>query len=248
MMIDSLATSSLADGLFLRLQARIQSGELAPGSRLPTQKELAVEAGVSRTVVREAVARLAAQGLAVSRQGSGVFVADTARYQAFQVTREELGEVEDVIKLLELRLAIESEMAALAAARRSYDDLANMRACLRRMAESTDVQESVKADVDFHMAIARATKNEYFQRFVDFLGVRLVPPRSLYLRDQSSEAYVKYAGKIADDHSAIIEAIAEQDPTKARAAARRHMQESLERHAAVGAEQRDQSIEVNQAA
>src|SRR4051794_14913113 len=93
--------SSLTDDLFAKLEARIRSGELAPGERLPTQKEIALSENVSRTVVREAVARLGAQGLTVSRQGSGVFVADNAEYRAFQITRDELSELADVIKLLE---------------------------------------------------------------------------------------------------------------------------------------------------
>src|SRR3954469_14558878 len=111
--------ASLSDGLFRKLEAKIRSGELAPGSKMPAQKDLAEAESVSRTVVREAVARLTAQGLATSRQGSGVFVAETAQYQAFQVTREELAELTDVIKLLEMRLALETEMAGLAAARRT---------------------------------------------------------------------------------------------------------------------------------
>jgi DNA-binding FadR family transcriptional regulator len=227
-------TPSRADVLFHRLQGLILSGRWEPGAQLPTQKELAEEDQVSVTVVREAIARLVAQGLAVARQGSGVFVAEGARYQAFQVTPLELAELEDVLKLLELRMAIESEMASLAAGRRSYEDLAAMRECLQRMDQSETVAQSVEADTDFHKAIAAATKNEYFQRFLDFLGVRLVPPRSLYLRDQSSEAHEQYARTIAADHRAIFDAIADQDPVRARSEARRHMHESLERHAQLG--------------
>src|SRR4051794_8345987 len=84
---------SLADELYGRLKAEITSGVIAPGSKLPSQKDIADSENVSRTVVREAVARLEAQGYAVSRQGSGVYVSETARYRAFQVTREELSEL-----------------------------------------------------------------------------------------------------------------------------------------------------------
>src|SRR5688572_27601377 len=159
--------TSLADTLFSKLEARILSGALPPGSRFPTQKEIAEQERVSRTVVREAVARLEAQGFAVSRQGSGVFVPDTVQYRAFQVTREELSELSDVIKLLEMRMAIETEMAALAAARRTMADISAMRDALSQMAEvSNDAAASAQADARFHMAIARATKNEYFVRLV----------------------------------------------------------------------------------
>lgn len=223
--------ASLADVLYAKLKADILSGVINPGEKLPPQKDIAEQEDVSRTVVREAVARLEAQGYAVSRQGSGVYVADGARYEAFQVTREELSEIADIIKLLEMRLAIETEMAGLAAARRDQQDIAAMRAAYKRMRDvSEDPQASAEADAQFHMAIARATKNDYFVRFIEFLGIRLVPPRSLYLRDQPSDAHEAYAGKVHNEHDAVLNAIVRMDIEGARSAARQHMQESLMRH------------------
>ncbi len=227
-------STSLADALFSKLEARILSGEMPPGSRFPSQKEIAEVERVSRTVVREAVARLEAQRFAVSRQGSGVYVPDDVRYRAFQVTREELSELSDVVKLLEMRLAIEAEMAALAAARRTVKDISDMRKALRRMEEmSADPMVSAQADAAFHMTIARATKNDYYVRFMDFLGIRLVPPRSLYLRDHPRQTHDTYVAKVHAEHEAILDSIVRMDATRARAAARRHMQESLSRHTAL---------------
>lgn len=223
--------ASLADVLHAKLKMDIISGTIAPGSKLPSQKEIAANEDVSRTVVREAVARLEAQGYAVSRQGSGVYVSDSAQYRAFQVTREELSELSDIIKLLEMRLAIETEMAGLAAARRDQDDIVAMRMALRRMRDlSEDPAASAAADTQFHMAVARATKNDYFVRFIDFLGVRLVPPRSLYLRDQPTAAHADYVDKVHGEHDAVLAAIVRMDITGARDAARQHMMESLMRH------------------
>ncbi|KHL24389.1 GntR family transcriptional regulator [Croceibacterium mercuriale] len=223
--------ASLADTLYDKLKTEIIDGTIPPGSRLPSQKDIATTQEVSRTVVREAVARLEAQGFAESRQGSGVYVAPGARYRAFQVTREELGELSDILKLLEMRLAIEAEMAGLAAARRDQPDIDAMRAALRQMAEvSHDPAASALADAQFHLAIARATKNDYFARFIDFLGVRLVPPRNLYLRDQPGEAHDEYVAKVRAEHDAILAAIVRMDITGAREAARHHMTESLSRH------------------
>lgn len=225
------AHASLTDELFAKLEMRIRSGELPLGTRLPTQKEIAASENVSRTVVREAVARLSAHGLTVSRQGSGVFVADTAAYRAFQITREEVSELADVIRLLEMRLAVETEMAGLAAARRTTADIGAIQDALREMlVHRDDAAASAKADSAFHLAIARATQNDYFVRLVDFLGLRLVPPRNLYLRDQPPEAHVAYAAKVHAEHEAIVEAIIRMDSQSAREAARRHMQESLTRH------------------
>ena len=233
---DTARAISMTDELFAKLEARIRSGDLSPGARLPTQKEIALAENVSRTVVREAVARLGAQGLTVSRQGSGVFVADTAQYRAFQITRDELNELADVIKLLEMRLAVETEMAGLAAARRTTADIGAMQEALQDMAElHHDPVAAAKADTAFHLAIARATQNDYYVRLVDFLGLRLVPPRNLYLRDQSETAHAAYADKVHGEHQAIVDAIVRMDPPRAREAARHHMHESLTRHSMLSA-------------
>lgn len=224
-------TVSMADALFLKLDGLIRSGKMPPGSRLPTQKDIAEEEKVSRTVVREAMARLEAQGSVVARRGSGVFVSDNVRYQAFQVSRDDMRELADVVRLLEVRLAIETEMASLAAARRTMDDIRDMRQALSDMSTAEDSVGSAAADTRLHMAIARATKNQNFVKLVDFLGVRLVPPRSLYLRGQSPEAQQAYSAKVCREHEAIVEAIVRMNSDGAREAARHHMQESLYRHA-----------------
>ena len=222
--------ASLADELVRTFEQRIDSGELPPGARFPTEKAIMGTVGVSRTVVREAFARLAARGLLISRRGSGAYVAENARYRAFQVAPEEMHEVEDVVKLLEMRVALETEMAGLAAQRRTDDDLTLLSDCLARLRANDDVDQAVEADVAFHAAIAQATHNEYYSRFMEFLGVRLVPRRSLYLRGQASDQATAYARTIHRDHEAIYTAIVAQDPPRARRAARRHMEKSLERH------------------
>jgi GntR family transcriptional regulator, transcriptional repressor for pyruvate dehydrogenase complex len=229
-------TQSLTDELFAKLEARIRSGELKPGSRLPTQKEIAESENVSRTVVREAVARLAAQGLTVSRQGSGVYVAHSAEFRALQINRDELSELADVIKLLEIRLGVETEMAGFAAARRTTADIGALQDALAKMvAAAGDPVEAARADRAFHLAIARATQNDYFVRFIDFLGLRLVPPRSLYLGDGPQEAHDEYVAKVRSEHDAIVDAIIRMDSARAREAARSHMHESLTRHSLLSA-------------
>lgn len=227
---------SLADILFAKLEAGILSGALPAGAKLPAQKDIAASEEVSRTVVREAVARLEAHGYAVARQGSGVYVTGNAGYKAFQVTRDELADLSDVIKLLEMRLAVETEMAGLAAARRTQSDITAMQAALRKMQQvHKDVGLAAGADSEFHLAIAQATQNDYFRRFIEFLGVRLVPPRTLYLRDEPGRAHDEYAAKVHGEHEAILDAIIRMDIERARNAARQHLQESLLRHAQLSA-------------
>jgi GntR family transcriptional repressor for pyruvate dehydrogenase complex len=223
----------LAEDLVKRFEDQIGTGALAPGARFPTEKVITEDFGVSRTVVREAFARLAARGLLVSRRGSGAYVAENARYRAFQVTKEEVAAIEDVLKLLEMRIGFETEMADLAAQRRTDADLVAMRAALDAMERGTDVDASVAADADFHAAIARATGNPYFERFTDFLGVRLVPSRRLYLQGGTVTSHAAYAKTINRDHKAIYSAIEAGDCPRARRSARHHMQKSFERYDAL---------------
>ena len=222
----------LAKDLVDRFEDRISRGDMPPGSRFPTEREVTDDFGVSRTVVREAFARLSARGLLVSRRGAGAFVADHAQYRAFQVAPEEVAEVADLLKLLEMRRGFEMEMAELAAHRRSNDDLANMRTALEMMEHSTDVDGSVAADALFHAAVAHATGNDYFVRFTDFLGIRLVPSRRLYLQGSEPKVHQTYARMINRDHRAIFEAIAGRNPGAARRAACRHIDKSIARYAA----------------
>ena len=225
--------ASLADELVQRFEEQIESGGMPPGARFPTEKTITEDFAVSRTVVREAFARLAARGLLESRRGSGAYVPDGAQYRAFQVTADEVREIDDVLRLLEMRMGFEVEMADLAAQRRTPDDLAEIRRSLAAMDASRDVDASVAADAAFHAAIARATGNDYYVRFTEFLGVRLVPSRRLYLQDNSAETHQRYAQTINRDHDAIYAAIEAADPARARRAARRHMLKSIERYTAM---------------
>lgn len=222
--------ASLADNLVQRFEERIETGDMPPGSRFPTEKTITEDFGVSRTVVREAYSRLAARGLLESRRGSGAYVPDGAQYRAFQVTAEEIGEIDDVLKLLEMRVGFEAEMADLAARRRTEQDLAELRRTLAAMEESSDVDASVAADAAFHAAIASATGNPYFLRFTQFLGVRLVPSRRLYLQGDDPVRHQRYAHTINRDHEAIVAAIEAGDPAAARRAARRHIEKSILRY------------------
>src|SRR5713226_1813194 len=113
---------SLTHELILRLTADITSGRLPPGSRLPTEQEMIAATGVSRTVVREAVAALRAEGLVVTRQGVGAFVPENAR-RPFRVDFDGLSSLPEVIEVMELRTGVEIESAGLAAERASTDDV-----------------------------------------------------------------------------------------------------------------------------
>jgi len=225
---------SLVDMVCGNIRESIESGERGPGARLPSEAEIGGSLGVSRTVVREAISRLAAEGLVIPRHGTGVFVSETAKYQAFQVTRDEVESLDDVIQLLELRLAVETEMASLAAERRTDEDIAEMRRWLANHASAqAGMDDSVNADAEFHRVIAKASQNPYYLKFIDFLGVRLVPPRSIFLQNSASLNQDEYIARISDEHEAVVSAIERGDARQARVAAHKHMSESLKRHRAL---------------
>lgn len=230
----NVVRQTLTDQVCAEFRRRIRDGEIGPGDRLPTEKELTASLQVSRTVVREAVARLSAEGLVKARHGMGVFVTETARHEAFQITPTELGTYEEVAKLLELRLAVETEMAGLAASRRSESDVVLLRRLLAEIdADNLHPDASVDADAALHHAIARAAQNEYFERFLTFLGARLVPRRSLIMRGEDGAKSRGLMKALQREHAAIVEAIAAKNSVAARAAARRHLANSLLRHSEV---------------
>src|SRR3954449_10454752 len=100
------ARRSLTGELVVRLTDDITSGKIPPGARLPTEQQMIAATGVSRTVVREAVAALRAEGLVITRQGVGAFVADRQR-GLFRIKPNELGSLRDVLQVMELRTGME---------------------------------------------------------------------------------------------------------------------------------------------
>src|SRR5881409_4201348 len=112
----------LSRRLFEQLAGEIRSGRLAPGARLPTEQALTRAARVSRTVVREAVAALRAEGLVITRQGVGAFVPENAR-RPLRIDFDQLSPLRAVLDVMELRTGIEIEAAGLAADRGSASQI-----------------------------------------------------------------------------------------------------------------------------
>src|SRR4029077_5220637 len=108
---------SRSDVIAERLAEQIVGGRLSPGVKLPSEQEMMQAMGVSRTVVREAVAALRARGLVTTRQGAGAFVSNDPRRQPYMIDSEGLGSLSSVVEVMELRMAVEAEAAAIAAER-----------------------------------------------------------------------------------------------------------------------------------
>jgi GntR family transcriptional repressor for pyruvate dehydrogenase complex len=218
-----------------RLAAEILSGRLQPGARLPTEQELSLATGVSRTVVREAVAALRADGLVITRQGLGAFVPDVQR-RPFRIDPDGVKSANDVLQILELRMGLEIEASGLAAERRTTGDLTLIEAALRSVeAEIEGGGNAVDADFAFHLSIFRSVHNRYFPQFLEFLGNFIIPRQIVNAASGGDPDRVRYLRKIQAEHVAIYEAIRDQNVTGARTAARRHLTNSLRRYHEISA-------------
>lgn len=222
--------ASLSTTVAQALAQDIENGKLQPGDKLPTEAELCEKFEVSRTVIREAVAQLRSDGLLIPRQGIGVFVSSEPPTPRFEINEVSLQTVREIIELLELRMGIEIESAGLCAARRSEEEAVE----IRRLMEMFDDQHSDPGDVsvhydyDFHLAIAKATKNAHMYKFLAFLKPAIVPRLRLnkLVADDYKEVFYQDAH---NEHEAIVRAIEAQDADSARANMRIHLLNSLER-------------------
>ena len=221
---------NLTQQMVAQLSTRIRRGRIKPGAKLPTESEFVSEFGVSRTVVREAISRLAAAGLVETHHGIGTFVLQTSTPGAFRIDPAELATVKDVLGVMELRIGLESETAALAAVRRTPEHLAAMRRALEDMGRKIeDAGDTVSPDFRFHMQIALAAGNRHYSDLMSSLGPNIIPRTRLNTAKFAQQSHPSYLKGVNREHEAIYEAIAKGDPEAARAAMRSHLIESCER-------------------
>ena len=227
---------NLAEIVVARLAERIDSGLYAPGEKIPSSAQLCEEFGVSRTVIREALASLKVAGRVIARQGAGVYVTEKdARTLHFEISRIE--DIRSAMQILELRLGVEMQSVALAAQRRTPEALAEIARAFDHIEslDTDDAEIEARADFEFHLAIARATRNPHFPRFLEAvmgeINFDLVLKRS-----QSGRSRSAYLKKIGKEHAAILGAITQGDAKAARQALAAHLEESLNRYRALLAE------------
>ncbi|WP_274626532.1 FadR/GntR family transcriptional regulator [Arvimicrobium flavum] len=158
--------SSLVDDAIRLIETSIREGTAA-GTRLPSEAEISRQLGVSRPVVREALAFLRADGLVESRHGQGLFVTEQAvlRIRADDLRPDRAG----LLDLLEMRRALESETARLAAQRRTPEDVDKLRAALEGMAAAErEGRDGVREDLHFHLTIASIGRNPLLMKIIHF--------------------------------------------------------------------------------
>lgn len=229
------APRGLTAEIVARLTADIISGKLLPGSRLPTEQEMIAATGVSRTVIREAVAALRADKLVVSRQGIGTFVAEKVR-RPFRVEFDEHSSLRDVLNVMELRTGIEVEAAGLAAERATPAQIRKITERFEAIQAAIDAGENaVDQDFAFHCEIAEATNNPQFRGFLEYLGSVVIPRQTVWgrsaplLRRNNLTLFQR-------EHAKILSAIRTHDVSKARSAMHAHLGASRDRHQKLAAE------------
>ncbi|MEU3252445.1 FadR/GntR family transcriptional regulator [Streptomyces sp. NPDC006997] len=204
------------------IKAMIAEGRLEPGQRLPTERELAARLGISRSSTREAIRALTVLGVLQARHGSGIYV---TRLEAGDLL-ETFGVVADLsrgprlVELLEIRRVLESTATALAAARITPDQLAEVERHLTAMDATDDPELILAHDLAFHRAIAVAAGNGTLAAILDGLSSRTFRAR-VWRGYQEAGAF----DRTRREHAAIHRALTARDPEAARAAAAAHVGE-----------------------
>lgn len=228
----------LAEMVVDALRKRIGAGEFGPGEKLPTESQLTTHFGVSRTVVREAIAALAADGMVQPRQGAGVFVMAQASSPFIGIAGERSNKISVALNVLEVRMGIEIESAGLAAQRHSTSQVAAIQESWNEFGRLLKQGNPTgKTDFAFHRAVAAATNNPFYLEVLDALGSRTIPCDVASPWGTESVLTYEYQVGLHAEHKRILDAIAARDAGGAREAMRDHLSRSQDRYRSRLAEQ-----------
>jgi GntR family transcriptional repressor for pyruvate dehydrogenase complex len=227
----SIETGRLTDRVKDGLIKLIADEGLKSGDKLPPADKLCVQFNVSRTVVREAVASLKAEGRLRSLRGSGVYVSVPPKQPVGSMFMQAPQDIGDVLEIMEFRMSVEIEAAGLAAQRRTETNLLRMEQAMSHFARHlADNSLATDADRAFHRAIADATSNRRFQLFVDEMGERLIPRRALGAGFSNQKDKAEFLETIQLEHRRIFDAIMARDADAARSAMRQHLESGRRRY------------------
>lgn len=217
----------LADQVADVLVAEIRAGRLVVGDKLPTEAALVDQFLVSRTVVREAVSRLKSLGLVDSRQGSGVYVKEVG-FSPLNFDARSAVSKQAVIQMVEVRRALEAEVAELAARRRNQADLRRIRKSITLLDKAVLAGgDGVEEDIKYHRAIAEAARNPFLIGTLEYLSQFLRGATGVTRANEARRG--DFARQVRDEHEMIVLAIEAGDAPAARKAAAQHMDNAIER-------------------
>jgi GntR family transcriptional repressor for pyruvate dehydrogenase complex len=216
--LEPIRRSPLYEAVVERLRAFIDVQQLRPGDRLLSERELAQRLGVSRTSVRQALTALKVGGLVDIRHGDGVYLVRSPEDVVPSLAQSLLDSHAQLPAVMEVREALETQTARLAARRRTEADLDEMRRALTEMSTVLDAgEDAADADRRFHGAIAAASHNEFLVSLMDQLADHI---------DQTRRASLSRPGRPPRSlmaHDAILHAIEAQDEDGAAQAMRDHL-------------------------
>ena len=215
-------TASLAQRVVAGLKERILAGDLRPGEKLPSEAELVEEYAVSRTVVREAVTRLRAEGLVETFQGRGSFVLAVPEPSSFSLEASAIRSQRDVLDMVDFRLGVETEAAALAARHHTDADSLAISEALAELGRAGH-EGAVEADFAFHRAVAAATGNRFYTDLLDALGPMMIMLPRMQLGSAYSLTDTEHVDRVNREHEAVAAAVLAGDAETARAAMRVHL-------------------------
>lgn len=220
---------NLTADLAADLRTRIVDGDIQPGEKLPSENTLITEFGVSRTVVRAALTRLQAEGLVETERGRGSFALTPPQEGTTAGTRPVVS-MEDRLHLLEFRMGVEAEAAALAARNHTDRQLKVLQKALEDFTASVEhPAHAMKSDYEFHRAVASASGNPFYSDCLASLGQTMIAmPRTRLMT--GVEHYARdHFDQVVHEHGSIYAAIAEGDGASAAAAMRSHLANSRRR-------------------
>ncbi|WP_353508587.1 FadR/GntR family transcriptional regulator [Intrasporangium sp.] len=229
-LLDRDTGRGLAHELVERLKERILSGDMEPGQKLPTEASLVAEFGISRTVVREAISRLQAAGLVETFQGRGTFVLALPETERFEVGADRVRTHRDVLDMIDFRIGVEPEAAALAAQRRTGVQLKAIERALHEISRSGERQSgAVEADFEFHRRIAVASGNRFYADLIASLGPMMIMLPRTRLAAASTVSDATHPTRVSLEHENVYLAIVRSDAEAARSAMRLHLSNSRAR-------------------
>jgi GntR family transcriptional repressor for pyruvate dehydrogenase complex len=213
----------LAEALARHLRAAISEGGFGPGEKLPTEAALAKSFGVSRPVVREAIAQLRSQGLVSSQQGRGVFVSETGAGMLFSLNAADLWDSRTLAQIYQLRMILEIGAARLAARHAKRSQKMKLRRALAALDQTVATGgDGIAADIAFHLAIAEASGNDQLAALMRMLFGSLRKAISVARRNSEHEK-TETVRRVQEQHHAVCAAVLDGAEDQAEAAMRRHL-------------------------
>ena len=217
----------LVDRVYSAILGLVVNGEFTQGQKLPTEQALTARFDASRPTIREALSRLRADGIIATRQGSGTVVVkrpdpDVPRFTPLET-------ISDIQRCYEFRIVTESGAAALAARMADVEDLAELDRRFRRLdAVLSEHSLGVQEDFDFHVAIAKASKNQFFVSVIMSMQTQVVFSMNL-MRNLSLVKTAERRKLVQDEHEAVLQALHARDAEAASSAMRLHLERARNR-------------------